>query len=55
MSITESACLLDNALTAWRSDTAHAREHLNAALKHAGELQRELILEILRIEDMEKK
>lgn len=50
MSVNEASALLDNALTAWRSDPAHAREHLDAALKHAGELQRALILERMMLE-----
>jgi hypothetical protein len=50
MSIIESASRLDIAIDAWRTDPRHAKQHLEAALAATGELQRALILELLRME-----
>lgn len=43
--ITEAFDRTGNALSAWREDPSHAPQHLEAALRATGDLQRALILE----------
>jgi hypothetical protein len=46
MTIADAAALLDNALSAWRTDPkpSNAPHHIDAALRATGDLQRALIL-----------